>query len=94
MGEYVSALGSRFPFRAQEDDRAPLRLSYRGAGQVGDGYDGVHIFNPDGERVAQVLLPEVCANVCFGGRLRNRLLMTASQSLYAVYMNVRGAHFC
>ena len=67
---------------------------WAGAGWVGDGYDGVHVFNPDGERVAQVVLPEICANVCFGGPLRNRLFMTASQSLYAVYTNARGAHFC
>ena len=67
---------------------------WAGAGWVGEGYDGVHVFNPDGERVGQVLLPEVCANLCFGGPHRNRLFMTASQSLYAVYTNVLGAHFC
>ena len=39
-----------------------------------------------------IRLPEVCANVCFGGARRNRLFMTASQSLYAVYVGVRGAH--
>jgi gluconolactonase len=64
------------------------------AGWVGPGYDGVHIFNPDGERVAQVVLPEICANLCFGGPGRNRLFMTASQSLYAIYTDVQGAHFC
>ena len=64
------------------------------AGWGGPGYDGVHVFNPEGARVGQILLPEVCANVCFGGRKRNRLFMTASQSLYAVYTNTRGAHFC
>ena len=64
------------------------------AGWAGPGYDGVHVFNPEGERVGQILLPEVCANVCFGGPKRNRLFMTASQSLYAVYTNSRGAHFC
>ena len=64
------------------------------AGWGGAGADGVHVFNPEGARVGQVLLPEICANVCFGGPKRNRLFMTASQSLYAVYTNVRGAHFC
>ena len=64
------------------------------AGWAGAGYDGVHVFNPEGARVGQILLPEVCANLCFGGRKRNRLFMTASQSLYAVYTNARGAHFC
>ncbi len=64
------------------------------AGWAGAGYDGVHIFNSEGARVGQILLPEICANVCFGGAKRNRLFMTASQSLYAVYTNTRGAHFC
>lgn len=62
------------------------------AGWVGEGYDGVHIFAPDGTRIGQILLPEICSNVCFGGKKRNRLFMTASQSLYAVYVETRGAH--
>ncbi len=40
--------------------------------------------SPDGTRIGQVLLPEICSNVCFGGPKRNRLFMTASQSRYAV----------
>lgn len=67
---------------------------WAGSGWAGEGYDGVHVFNPDGERVAHIVLPEICANLCFGGPLRNRLFMAASQSLYAVYTSVRGAHFC
>ena len=66
---------------------------YAAAGWVGAGYDGVHVFAPDGVRIGQILLPEVCANVCFGGTKRNRLFMTASQSLYAVHLETRGAHF-
>ena len=62
------------------------------AGWVGDGYDGVHIFAPDGARIGQIRLPEMCSNVCFGGRKRNRLFMTGSQSLYAVYVETQGAH--
>ena len=63
------------------------------AGWVGDGYDGVHIFEPtEGKRIGQVLLPEICSNVCFGGTKRNRLFMTGSQSLYAVYVETQGAH--
>jgi gluconolactonase len=62
------------------------------AGWVGHGYDGVHVFAPDGKRIGQILLPEICGNVCFGGPKRNRLFMTASQSLYAVYTEARGAH--
>ena len=62
------------------------------AGWVGDGYDGVHIFAPNGDRIGQIRLPEICSNVCFGGTKRNRLFMTASQSLYAVFVETRGAH--
>jgi gluconolactonase len=62
------------------------------AGWVGEGYDGVHIFAPTGERIGQILLPEICSNVCFGGPKRNRLFMTGSQSLYAVYVEAQGAH--
>ncbi len=65
-----------------------------GAGWVGEGYDGVQIFAPDGERIGQIKLPETCANLCFGGKKRNRLFMTASQSLYAVYVETQGAHNC
>ena len=62
------------------------------AGWVGDGYDGVHIFAPDGDRIGQILLPEICSNVCFGGTKRNRLFMTGSTSLYAVYVETTGGH--
>jgi gluconolactonase len=65
-----------------------------GAGWVGAGYDGVHVFTPAGERIGMILLPEICANVCFGGPKRNRLFMAAGQSLYAVYVEARGAHIC
>jgi gluconolactonase len=61
------------------------------AGSGGDGFDGVHIFAPDGDRVGQILLPEKCANICFGGAKRNRLFMAASQSIYALYVETQGA---
>ena len=52
---------------------------------------GVQIIAPDGETIGVIRLPEVCANVCFGGAKRNRLFMTASQSLYSVFVGARGA---
>ena len=64
------------------------------AGWVGDDYDGVHIFAPDGVRIGQIKLPEICSNLAFGGAKRNRLFMTGSQSLYSVYVETQGAHFC
>jgi gluconolactonase len=62
------------------------------AGWAGEGFDGVHIFAPDGQRIGQILLPEIASNLCFGGPKRNRLFITASQSLYAVYVEAQGAH--
>jgi len=53
---------------------------------------GVQVIAPTGEAIGIIRLPENCANVCFGGAKRNRLFMTASQSLYAVYVNTSGAH--
>jgi gluconolactonase len=53
---------------------------------------GVGIIAPDGTSIGRIRLPELCANLCFGGPRRNRLFMTASQSLYAVYVGVQGAH--
>jgi sugar lactone lactonase YvrE len=35
---------------------------------------------------------EAISNLCFGGPKRNRLFITASQSLYAVYVETKGAH--
>ncbi len=56
----------------------------------GPGYDGVAIFAPDGTLIGRILLPERCANLCFGGPKRNRLFMTASQSVYALYVEAQG----
>jgi gluconolactonase len=52
--------------------------------------NGVVVFAPDGAMIGRIGLPERCANVCFGGRKRNRLFMAASHSLYAVYVNTEG----
>ncbi len=62
------------------------------AGWGGEGFDGVHIFAPDGQRIGQIVLTETASNICFGGPKRNRLFITASQSLYAVYVETQGAH--
>ena len=53
--------------------------------------DGVMVFNPAGKPIGHIRLPERCANLCFGGLKRNRLFMTSSHSLYALYVETRGA---
>ena len=47
--------------------------------------------NTHGTPIGRTALPEHCANLCFGGRKRNRLFIAASQSIYAVYVNTQGA---
>ena len=63
---------------------------WAGMGWGGEGFDGVHVFAPDGKRIGWIRMPEIISNVCFGGTKRNRLFMTGSQSLYSVYVETRG----
>ena len=62
-----------------------------GWGMGDPALDGVRVFNPQGEAIGHIGLPERCANLCFGGRWRNRLFMAASHGLYALYVNTQGA---
>jgi gluconolactonase len=52
--------------------------------------DGVQCFAPDGTLIGKIKLPESCANVCFGMLRNDRLFMTATTSVYAIYLLVRG----
>jgi len=61
------------------------------AGWAGEGFNGVHVYAPDGTLIGKIHLPETCANLCFGGAKKNRLFMAASQSLYALYVGTEGA---
>jgi gluconolactonase len=52
---------------------------------------GVTVFNPKGEKIAQIPVDaRWTANVCFGGKDRKTLFITASESFYSIRMNVRG----
>jgi gluconolactonase len=62
-----------------------------GWGMGADELDGVSIFNPDGKLIGRIDLPERCANLCFGGRHRNRLFMCGSTSVYSLFVNTQGA---
>jgi gluconolactonase len=53
--------------------------------------DGVHCLSPDGALLGRIKVPEVVTNLTFGGPLRNRLFMTSPKSLWALYINRRGA---
>jgi gluconolactonase len=56
-----------------------------------EDFNGVHIISPVGELIGKIHLPEICANICFGGAKRDRLFMAASTSLYSLYVNTQGA---
>jgi gluconolactonase len=62
-----------------------------GWGMGDPALDGVRVFNAAGAPIGHVRLPERCANLCFGGRYRNRLFMAASHGLYSLYVNTQGA---
>lgn len=53
--------------------------------------DGVHCFAPDGTLLGKILVPQTVANLTFGGRNRNRLFITATKSLYSIYVTTTGA---
>ncbi|WP_158044459.1 SMP-30/gluconolactonase/LRE family protein [Skermanella pratensis] len=53
--------------------------------------DGVHCYSPNGDLIGKVLVPEVVSNLAFGGPKRNRLFITATTSLYGVYVGANGA---
>ncbi len=53
--------------------------------------DGVHCYSPAGELLGKIKVPEVVSNVVFGGPKRNRLFITATTSLYAIYVAQAGA---
>ena len=55
------------------------------------GYNGVTIWTPAGKLIGRIRLPEVCANLTFGGPKRNRLFIMGSQSIYALFVNTQGA---
>ena len=52
--------------------------------------DGVHCIGPDGALLGKILVPEPVSNVCFGGRAKHRLFVTASTSVYSVVLNREG----
>jgi gluconolactonase len=53
--------------------------------------DGVHCYHPDGTLIGKIHVPEVVANVCFGGDKRNYLYICGTSSLYGVRLPVNGA---
>lgn len=53
--------------------------------------DGVHCIAPDGALLGKILVPETVSNLCFGGRGKSLMFITASTSIYSVFLNRSGA---
>lgn len=53
--------------------------------------DGVHCIAPDGALLGKIFVPESVSNLCFGGRGKSLLFITASTSIYSVFLNRSGA---
>ena len=75
--------------------RTDVRGNVWAGTRINEGRDmnfaGATVWSPEGKLIGRVRLPEICANLTFGGPKRNRLFMTAGQSLYAVYTATQGA---
>ena len=54
-------------------------------------YEGVHCYDPDGTLIGKILIPEIVANVTFGGPKRNRLFICGTTSLYSVMLMTNGS---
>ena len=52
--------------------------------------DGVHCISPNGDLLGKILVPELVSNVCFGGRAKHELYVTATTSIYRVTLNRQG----
>jgi gluconolactonase len=52
--------------------------------------DGVHCYTPGGDLIGKIKIPELVANVCFGGPVRNRLFICGCTSLYSAYLAING----
>jgi gluconolactonase len=53
---------------------------------------GVNVYDPSGNKIVQIPIPEDwTANVCFAGKKRDQLFITASKAVYILDMKVKGA---
>jgi len=90
-----SLQGQRVLIDAQDGTPDGFRVDVHGNLWCGWGMgspelDGVRIHSPEGRLIGRIALPERCANLCFGGKHRNRLFMASCTSVYALYVNTQG----
>ena len=53
--------------------------------------EGVHCYDPDGTLIGKIRIPEMVANVTFGGTKLNRLFICGTTSLYSMYVTANGS---
>jgi len=76
------------------DDKGYDGIRFDHLGRLwGAAYDGLHCYDPDGTLIGKLRLPEITANLTFGGPQRNHLYMTATSSLYSLRVNFRAASY-
>jgi len=80
-GRVFAAIEPGQPDGLRVDDRGNIFTS---------SADSIQVYAPDGTRLGKILVPEICANLTFGGQKRDRLFITAGKSLYAIDLNTRG----
>jgi len=68
-----------------------FRVDCKGRVWTSTATEGVHCYDPDGTLIGKVLIPEIVANVTFGGAKRNRLFICGTTSLYSVMLMTNGS---
>ena len=82
---FVNPIGNRLSMRGPTYDHHPYNLRIL--------YVCPHTcLNPKGNLIGKIKVPEIVSNVCFGGPKLNRLFITATTSMYSVFLNVNGSH--
>jgi gluconolactonase len=100
---YVADMGKGKTFRYEINADGTLKNKQIFANEASDGMtidnrgnvyltgNGVMVYNPEGKKIEQIDIPEKwTANVCFGGRDKNILFITASKSIYILPTLVKG----
>jgi len=92
--------GKTYVYRIQEDGSLADRKLIAPIGSDGMTLDEqrnlylarnvVHVYSPEGKKIATIAMPEAPSNVCFGGKDRKTLFVTARKGLYSIRMAVRG----
>ena len=103
---YVADIGDKKTYKFTINDDASLsdRTLFTEMGSDGMTLDtagnvyltgpGVTVFNPAGEQIEHIEVPERwTANVTFGGADRKTLFITAMKGVYTMEMNLAGARF-